>query len=193
MIWTSWNLHEKSVENIIYVFETKKSGRFAAGSARFVADANVTFHFAYPYKLKRCPMKLNYFWGLNPDKNSIFYRKLWFSIGDSISIGWHRSNIHFQNISRSAAQMYQSLTASFGFVEFLSGTLNFYRVHWKTSHSKISIGDKRTLTDISNVPAVENISVGWFCWISIGNFEFLSEISILSLIGKFQKHNFYRM
>ena len=107
-----------------------------------------------------------------------FYRKLWFSIGDWISIGWHRNNIHFQNISRSAAQMYQSLTASFGFVEFLSGTLNFYRecnfyrVHWKTSHSTISIGDKRTLTDISDVPAFENISVEWFCWISIGNFEF---------------------
>ena len=133
-----------------------------------------------------------------------FYRNLRFSIGDSISIGWHRNNIHFQNISRSAAQMYQSLTASFGFVEFLSNfyrECNFYRGNVISIGNVISKHLTRTIRSeisvlsltLSDVPAFENISVEWYCWISIGTSNFYRKFKFWFWSKMFKENNFYRM
>ena len=62
-----------------------------------------------------------------------FYRKHWFSIGGLIFYRVPLKNTHCRNINWSATQTYQSLPASFGSVEFLSGNAeflsetNFYR------------------------------------------------------------------
>ena len=62
-----------------------------------------------------------------------FYRKHWFSIGGLIFYRVPLKNTHCRNINWSATQTYQSLPASFGSAEFLSGNAeflsetNFYR------------------------------------------------------------------
>ena len=101
-------------------------------------------------------------------ETSIFYRRFNFYRVAS-------KNTHCRNINRPATQTYQSLTTSFGFVDFLSGSVAFLseRPIFYREILFISGGiEKCILSEYSsisntNVPVVDSIIR--FCRISIGN------------------------